>query len=258
MTGSHIGFWTNVFELSPQVWLPCVLAATQLLTHCGVQVRLLLETIRRPPHATVGVLKLKTDGLVLKNEEPVYKLGLSCTPYEKGVLSLEFLNAGHLYPAFFGEGAFSLLFVAESGRFATALIMIWSRAVNVSLDLRAPTPSGRGLSRGSCLRVSVAATCVSMRARFSTPVLSILRRSAACSCLRASHACCSRRACALASSASHCCRSHSFWACVAIPPEAVDLELDTDLREEAACCRLRACAEGAYMVRPRYQTDREV
>jgi hypothetical protein len=58
-----------------------------------------------------------TDELILKNEEPVYKLGLSCTSYKGRVLSLEFPNAGLLCPALlnehlvlFGEGAFGLLF----------------------------------------------------------------------------------------------------------------------------------------------------
>jgi hypothetical protein len=81
-----------------------------LIAHCGVQRGFLLETIRCPPCASVGVLNLTTDKLVLKNEEPVYKLGLSCTPYERRVLSLEFPNAGLLCAALFGEGAFDLLF----------------------------------------------------------------------------------------------------------------------------------------------------
>jgi hypothetical protein len=59
---------------------------------------------------SVRVLKLMTDELVLKNEELVYKLRLSCTPYERRVFSLEFRNAGLLYVVLFGEGAFGLLF----------------------------------------------------------------------------------------------------------------------------------------------------
>jgi hypothetical protein len=67
-------------------------------------------TIHCPLCVLVGVLKLTTNELVLKNKEPVYKLGLSCTPYKRRVFSLEFLNAGLLYAALFSEGAFSLLF----------------------------------------------------------------------------------------------------------------------------------------------------
>jgi hypothetical protein len=126
---------------------------------------------------------------------------------------------------------------AKRERFARAPAMIWSRAVNISaLDLSALAPSGRGLGGSSCLRTSAAATCVSMRARFrSTPVSSALRRSlcrsvVACSCLRSSRACCSGRACALASSASCCYRSRTIWARVAIPPEVVESELDADPR----------------------------
>jgi hypothetical protein len=51
-----------------------------------------------------------TDELVLKNKEPVYKLGLSYTPYKRRVLLLELPNAGLLYVALFGKDAFSLLF----------------------------------------------------------------------------------------------------------------------------------------------------
>jgi hypothetical protein len=51
-----------------------------------------------------------TDKLVLKNEEPVYKLGLSCTSYERRVLLLEFPNAGLLCAALFSKGVFGLLF----------------------------------------------------------------------------------------------------------------------------------------------------
>jgi hypothetical protein len=72
----------------------------------------------------VRVLKLTTDELILKNEEPVYKLGLSCTSYKGRVPSLEFLNAGLLYlallnehPVLFGEGAFGLLFSCRERAF---------------------------------------------------------------------------------------------------------------------------------------------
>jgi hypothetical protein len=82
----------------------------QLLAHYGIQRGFLLETIRCPPCASVRVLKLMTDELVLKNKELVYKLGLSYTPYERRILSLEFPNVGLLYAALFGEGAFGLLF----------------------------------------------------------------------------------------------------------------------------------------------------
>jgi hypothetical protein len=58
----------------------------------------------------VGVLKLTTNKLILKNEELVYKLGLSRTPYERRVLSLESPNVGLLCAALFSEGTFSLLF----------------------------------------------------------------------------------------------------------------------------------------------------
>jgi hypothetical protein len=82
----------------------------QLLAHCGVKGGFLLNTICCPPCASVRVLKLTANELVLKNEEPVYKLGLSYTPYERRVLSLEFPNAGLLYVVLFGKGTFGLLF----------------------------------------------------------------------------------------------------------------------------------------------------
>jgi hypothetical protein len=51
-----------------------------------------------------------TNELILKNEEPVYKLRLSYTLYERRVLLLEFPNIGLLCAVLFSEGVFGLLF----------------------------------------------------------------------------------------------------------------------------------------------------
>jgi hypothetical protein len=58
-----------------------------------------------------------TNELVLKNEELVYKLRLSYTPYERRVLLLEFLNMGLLCTALFSEGVFGLLFSCREQAF---------------------------------------------------------------------------------------------------------------------------------------------